>query len=85
MSLLNRLFARDEKFFDLLQTSAEAAKKAAETLSQFLSHASDGGLNEILADMGVIRRKHKRISQQITEEVCRDFATPLEQIGRAHV
>jgi uncharacterized protein len=79
MSALQRIFGRDTKFFDLLEASAAAANQSATILKDLLPSLSghaDGGL---LAELSQARRKHKRISQQTTEELCKNFVTPLER------
>jgi uncharacterized protein Yka (UPF0111/DUF47 family) len=35
--------------------------------------------SDVLDDLSQARRKHKRISQQTTEELCKNFVTPLER------
>lgn len=79
MSVLRRLFGRDENFFQLLEQSAAEARASAVTLVRVVEQLGFGSIDEILADLAQTRRKHKRISQEITEELCRNFVTPLER------
>ncbi len=79
MFSLKKLFGKDEKFYDLLEASAEQALTSTQLLSNYLqrSHAftSSSDLDEFIQS----RRRDKRITQQITEELCKTFVTPLER------
>ena len=80
MSALQRIFGRDTKFFDLLESGAAAAKQSASILvALFPKLSSEGASSDVLTDLAQARRKHKRISQQTTEELCKNFVTPLER------
>ena len=79
MSALQRIFGRDTKFFDLLEGGAAAAKLSASTLVALLPKLAENPGSDALADLAMARRKHKRISQQTTEELCKNFVTPLER------
>jgi len=79
MFSLRKLFGKEEKFFDLLEASAEEAKTSAVLLTRLLQ-ARAAAAQPINSDEFVqSRRKDKRITQQITEELCRTFVTPLER------
>ena len=79
MLSLKKLFGKDEKFYDLLEASAEQALTSTQLLSNYLqrsqSFTSANDLDEFIQS----RRKDKRITQQITEELCKTFVTPLER------
>jgi uncharacterized protein Yka (UPF0111/DUF47 family) len=79
MLSLKKLFGKDEKFYDLLEASADEALTSTKLLSSYLrrsqSFTSAGDLDEFIQS----RRKDKRITQQITEELCKTFVTPLER------
>lgn len=79
MPALQRIFGRDTKFYDLLETSATEANTSATILARLVPQIGAGVNDEILGDLAQARRKHKRLSQQITEELCRNFVTPLER------
>ena len=79
MSALQRIFGRDTKFYDLLEGGAEAAKQSASTLVALLPKLSAEPSAEILTELSLARRKHKRIAQDTTEELCKNFVTPLER------
>ena len=79
MSALQRIFGRDTKFFDLLEGGAAAAKNSATILVGLLPRLAGNPAPDVLTDMAMARRKHKRISQETTEELCKNFVTPLER------
>jgi uncharacterized protein Yka (UPF0111/DUF47 family) len=78
MISFKRLLGKDEKFYDLLEASAEEAKVAADLLAKVLAESSVDGTTNI-HDIVQTRRKDKRITQQITEELCKTFVTPFER------
>ncbi len=78
MISLRRLFGKEEKFYDLLEASAEEAKNATELLARMLAQDGPDATAEV-REIIQTRRKDKRITQQITEELCRTFVTPLER------
>lgn len=79
MISLQKIFGKDQKFFDLLEASAEEALTSTKLLSNYLqrieSYRSSGDLDEFIQS----RRKDKRITNTITEELCKTFVTPLER------
>ena len=78
MISLKKLLGREEKFYDLLEASAEEAKVSTGLLAKILSNespAQTSSIHEIIQT----RRKEKLITQQITEELCKTFVTPLER------
>ncbi|MFA6286051.1 MAG: DUF47 family protein [Opitutaceae bacterium] len=79
MLSLKKLFGKDEKFYDLLEASAEQALASTQLLATYLQRSqaftSANDLDEFIQS----RRKDKRITQQITEELCKTFVTPLER------
>lgn len=76
MKMLRRLFGYDDKFFDLLEASAMEAQNSVQLLSQLVNEA---GHLPTLEEFIQSRRKDKRITESITEELCRTFMTPLER------
>src|SRR5690606_14326914 len=79
MLSLKTLFGKDQKFFDLLEASAEESLTSTKLLANYLqrseAYTSTGDLDEFIQS----RRKDKRITNQITEELCKTFVTPLER------
>ncbi len=78
-SFFQRIFGRDTKFYDLLEGGAAEAKNSAGILQKLLPQLGGAVNDETLADLAQARRKHKRISQETTEELCKNFVTPLER------
>lgn len=79
MSALQRIFGRDTKFFDLLEGGAAAAKQSATILVALSPRLNSEASYDVLTDLAQARRKHKRISRETTEELCKNFVTPLER------
>jgi len=79
MFSLSQLLGKDQKFFDLLEASAEQALTSTKLLSGYLqrmeSFRTAGDLDDFIQN----RRKDKKITSRITEELCRTFVTPLER------
>jgi uncharacterized protein Yka (UPF0111/DUF47 family) len=79
MFSLSHLLGKDQKFFDLLEASAAQALTSAKLLSSYLerleSYRTAGDLEEFVQN----RRRDKKITSRITEELCRTFVTPLER------
>ncbi len=82
---LRKLLGKDEKFFDLLEASAEEAKASTALLGKYLSQVDDIGKRGNLDEFILSRRKDKRITSQITEELCKTFVTPLEREDIEHL
>ena len=79
MSIIKSIFGVDGKFYDLLEASAQEAKNSAAILERILPRHGTESFDEALADLSLARKKHKRTSRQITEELCRTFVTPMER------
>ncbi len=80
MNALKRLFGRDDKFYDLLESSADEALHSATILGQMLPKLGDGrAFQDAIELLAQSRRKHKRITQEITAQLCKTFVTPLER------
>jgi len=76
MSFLRRLFGHDDKFFSLLEASAVEAQNSVKLLVEMIGRPE----SEVSLDGFVqARRKDKQITEQITEELCKTFVTPLER------
>ncbi len=78
MISLKKLLGKEEKFYDLLEASAEEARVSTELLAKILKHDNASDASSI-HDIIHTRRKDKRITQQITEELCKTFVTPFER------
>lgn len=81
MISLQRLFSKDEKFFDLLEKSADEVQKNVLALVE-LVQSSDLTSTDIMSrieSFNETRRNETQIANEITEELCRTFVTPLER------
>jgi len=82
MISLQKLFAKDEKFFDLLEESADEVQKNVLALIDLVKTSSDLTSPDIMTKIEAFnetRRNETRIANEITEELCRTFVTPLER------
>ena len=79
MFSISRLLGTDQKFFDLLEASAEQALTSTKLLSGYLQRMEAFRTAGDLDDFIQNRRKDKKITSRITEELCRTFVTPLER------
>lgn len=79
MFSIQKLLGHDERFFDLLEASAQQADTSVHHLIALLAklerHDSPASLEEFVHS----RRKDKEITQQLTEQLCKNFITPLER------
>jgi uncharacterized protein Yka (UPF0111/DUF47 family) len=78
MISFKKLLGKEEKFYDLLEASAEEARVSTQLLAKILKEENLGRTSNI-HDIINTRRKDKRITQQITEELCKTFVTPFER------
>jgi hypothetical protein len=78
MISVKKLLGKEEKFYDLLEASADEAKVSAALLAKILTEDGSTPASSI-HDIIQTRRKDKRITQQITEELCKTFVTPFER------
>jgi len=81
MNFLKRLFpGRDSKFYDLLESSAAEAHRSAQILKALMPKiGEEQATHETIELLTQSRRKHKRITQEITNSLCHTFVTPLER------
>ena len=79
MNFLQRIFSGDGKFYDLLEASAREAKESASLLASMLSLHGTDEFEGAVANLALVRRKHKKTTQEITEQLCKNFVTPLER------
>jgi uncharacterized protein Yka (UPF0111/DUF47 family) len=79
MISIGRLLGHDEKFFDLLEASAQQADSSVHHLVDLLAKIDSEDSFRNLAAFAESRREDKRITQQLTEELSKTFITPLER------
>jgi len=75
MFSLQTIFGKGDKFYTLLEASAEEARNSVQALIKIIQHASPPTLDEFV----LARRKEKRITEQISEELVKTFVTALER------
>lgn len=76
MFSIQKYFSHDEKFFDLLEASAEETRASTRLLIELLKDRSHPHpLNEFALSRG----KDKRITEQISQELVNTFVTGLER------
>jgi uncharacterized protein len=76
MFSLQKLLGKEDKFFTLLEASAEEARNSVRMLRKYLeSPETLKNLDEFI----LTRRKDKAITAQISEALCTTFVTTLER------
>src|ERR1043165_10155648 len=79
MFSIQKIFGRDEKFYDLLEKSAEEADASVHHLIALLERLEQHEAPQSLEQFVHIRRKDKEITQELTEQLCKVFITPFER------
>jgi uncharacterized protein Yka (UPF0111/DUF47 family) len=79
MISIGRFFGKDDKFYDLLEASAQQADTSVHHLVDLLAKIDHKDSVRDLAAFAESRREDKRITQQLTEELTKTFITPLER------
>jgi hypothetical protein len=79
MFSISKLFGHDEKFYDLLEASAQQADSSVHQLVDLLAKVEQGKPLESVAAFAESRREDKRITQELTEQLSKTFITPLER------
>ncbi len=76
MISVQKLLGKEDKFFGLLEASAQEARASVQVLAKFLEHPHEHrSLDEFIQS----RRKEKAITQQISDALCTTFVTTLER------
>lgn len=76
MFSLQALFGKGDRFFELLEASAEEAHESVTFLIQLLKSPDR---RRALDELVLSRRKEKKIAVQISEELVKSFVTGLER------
>src|SRR5205809_4698448 len=79
MFSIGKFLGHDEKFYDLLEASAQQADSSVHHLIDLLAKLEKSESASDLAAFAESRREDKRITQQLTEELSKTFITPLER------
>lgn len=77
MFSLQKLLGRDDVFFDLLDKSAEEARESVRLLVRLLGAPDKGVIS--LDEFALLRKKDKRITEELSTRLTQTFATPLER------
>ena len=75
MISLQRLVGGGDIFFDLLERSADEAHESVRIFVRHLSSPDPASLDQF----AVVRRKEKRITEEISQRLTQTFVTPLER------
>lgn len=76
MFSLQKLLGKEDKFFDLLEASADEGRASVQALLKLVKGAVE---SRTLEDFVTSRRKEKRITAEISEAVATTFVTALER------
>jgi uncharacterized protein Yka (UPF0111/DUF47 family) len=76
MFSLQKILGKEDKFFTLLEASAEEARNSVRTLRKYLANPDT---LKTLDEFILTRRKDKAITAQISEALCTTFVTTLER------
>jgi uncharacterized protein Yka (UPF0111/DUF47 family) len=76
MFSLQRLLGKEDKFFDLLEASAQESRTSVKALINFMRNPDE---LKTLDEFVVSRRKEKKINDEISEALCTTFVTALER------
>jgi uncharacterized protein Yka (UPF0111/DUF47 family) len=79
MISIGKILGHDEKFFDLLEASAQQADSSVHHLVDLLGKLQQNESPQDLAKFAESRREDKRITQELTEQLSKTFITPLER------
>jgi uncharacterized protein Yka (UPF0111/DUF47 family) len=76
MFSLQRLLGKSDRFYDLLEASANEARLSVRALVELLDAPVE---RHTLDEFILSRRKEKRIAEEISTMLCKTFVTPLER------
>ena len=81
MISIRKFLGHDEKFYDLLEASAQQADSSVHHLVDLLVQLERGDQSpqNSLDSFAESRREDKRITQELTEALSKTFVTPLER------
>lgn len=79
MISIGRFLGHDQKFYDLLEASAQQADTSVHHLVDLLAKIDNKSSAPDLAAFAQSRREDKRITQELTEQLTKTFITPLDR------
>ncbi len=75
MISIQRLFGKEDRFFELLTSSAKASRQSIASLTTILRHERAPSIEEFAA----VRKQDKAITQEISDLLVKTFVTALER------
>src|SRR2546426_7144407 len=79
MRSTQKILGREEKFCDLRDAGAQEADPSVHHLIALPERLDKKDSPQSLEDFVRTRRKDKQITQELTEQLCKKFITPLER------
>ena len=79
MFSIRKLLGNEDKFYDLLEASAQQADTSVHHLVDLLARLEHQDSPQSIEEFVASRRKDKQITQELTEQLCKTFITPLER------
>jgi uncharacterized protein Yka (UPF0111/DUF47 family) len=76
MFSLQKLFGKDDRFFELLEASSQEARRSVQMLNELLSAPSKPAS---LQEFHAAKNADKRITEQISQALLKTFVTQLER------
>jgi uncharacterized protein len=76
MFSLQTIFGKGDKFYGLLEQSAEAARESAKALHELVTQADHA---PVMAAFAAARSREKALAAQISEELVNTFVTALDR------
>ncbi len=76
MISLQKFFGKTDIFYDLLEASAQEARHSVQALATLIAQPLAA---QSLDELVLTRRKDKKITEEINEQLCRTFVTDLER------
>jgi uncharacterized protein Yka (UPF0111/DUF47 family) len=76
MFSLQKLFGKDDRFFDLLEASSQEARRSVEMLNELLASPSNPAS---LQEFHAAKNADKKITEQISKALLTTFVTQLEK------
>src|SRR5437016_14674136 len=79
MFSIRQFFGNDAKLYALLEAHAQQADSSVHHLVDLLGKLEHHDSPQSLEEFVTSRREDKRITQELTEQLCKTFITPLER------
>src|SRR5215469_5182921 len=76
MFSLQTIFGKGDKFYGLLEQSADAARESAKALHELVTQADHA---PVMAAFAAARSREKALASQISEELVNTFVTALDR------